>query len=904
MSGSDSSNGQAGSLLASELFDFCKSESLSEGGLREIIKRHGLTPNNNHVSDYKFFLSACINERVNEEIIRCLLEYFPDAVGFTNKSGCSPLHAACYNKSTTLNIIRLLIDAAPDSVRNVTNNGIMPLHMFCNDAKVDEAAAIQILKLLIGKYPEAVRHMNNNGFLPIHLASRGRSPEFCRVLIEAFPGSERITNVQGVMPLHVACVNNTIPTVEYMYRLYPDAINNETPLGYPIHRAIFGTQHREDPAAAVEIVQFMLDCDPNVKLQKCNGVSLLNFACQMKYNDSNIEAGIQIIKVILDAHPDSVRNVTNNGIMPLHCLCNNAKVDEAAAIQILKLLIGKYPEAVRHTNNNGRLPIHFASLRRSPEFCRMLIEAYPGSEQIPDHAGTLPLHYACSLDNVATFEYFFNLYPDAINHATTNGHYPIHYALMGMKHRENPAAAVETVRFLLSCDPNVKLQKCNGKSLLHFACGDEYNDSNIEAGIQVIKVILDAHPDSIRSVTNEGDMPLHMLCNNIKVDEAAAIQILKLLIGKYPEAVRHTNNNGRLPIHIASWRRSPEFCRVLIEAFPGSERITNANGALPLHVACENNTVPTVKYLHRQYPDAINNAKTNGQFPIHAAIMGAKHRDDPAAAVETVQFLLDCDPNQKLKQCRGRPLLNFACQMKYNDSNIEAGIQIIKVLFDAHPQSIEDNSIASNIHRWRQEVQDFINREIVYARQAKDLRLLTKPDEDGRLPLHKALQNNVRLGSIKLLVKGNPSAIRNVDSNFAMPLHVACQHHDSTSVIQYLLDLDMRTLRAVDIDNNTALHHACRGAKYDNISLLLEKYDALSVSKQNVHGKLPINLLWESDAVEDRESVEYTESIFRLLRAYPEMVMTSNTKMKRPASADADATQVRKRRKLCDSNNE
>ncbi len=57
---------------------------------------------------------------------------------------------------------------------------------------------------------------------------------------------------------------------------------------------------------------------------------------------------------------------------------------------------------------------------------------------------------------------------------------------------------------------------------------------------------------------------------------------------------------------------------------------------------------------------------------------------------------------------------------------------------------------------------------------------------------------------------------------------------------------------------------------------MLEKYDAVTVSKRNSHKKLPIDLLWESNAVEDRESIEYTESVFRLLREYPEMVMTSN----------------------------
>ncbi len=55
--------------------------------------------------------------------------------------------------------------------------------------------------------------------------------------------------------------------------------------------------------------------------------------------------------------------------------------------------------------------------------------------------------------------------------------------------------------------------------------------------------------------------------------------------------------------------------------------------------------------------------------------------------------------------------------------------------------------------------------------------------------------------------------------------------------------------------------------------MLLDKFDAMSVSKRNAQKKLPIDLLWESEAVGDRESIEYTDCVFRLLSAYPETAM-------------------------------
>lgn len=52
--------------------------------------------------------------------------------------------------------------------------------------------------------------------------------------------------------------------------------------------------------------------------------------------------------------------------------------------------------------------------------------------------------------------------------------------------------------------------------------------------------------------------------------------------------------------------------------------------------------------------------------------------------------------------------------------------------------------------------------------------------------------------------------------------------------------------------------------------------DAVSVSQSNAYKKLPIHLLFESDAVANREDdTKYLEIVFQLLRANPETVMVS-----------------------------
>eukprot|EP00985_Skeletonema_marinoi_P006706 scaffold2911_cov73-Skeletonema_marinoi.AAC.7 len=445
----------------------------------------------------------------------------------------------------------------------------------------------------------------------------------------------------------------------------------------------------------------------------------------------------------------------------------------------------------------------------------------------------------------------------------------------------NERVTEEIIQYLLECFPSaISATAQHGWSPLHYAC------SNKNMTVNIIQLLIDAAPVTVRSADEDGYMPLHYLCENLHIDDAAALAILKLLILKCPEAIRHANNDGGLPINCAGrGGKSPEFCRMLIESYPGSQRISKANGVLPFHCACFHNTVATVEYLYKLHPDAIHHATIKGLYPIHYAITGVKQRVHPIAALEVVKYLLDCDPNVKLQKIRGKSLLHYACRKTYNDSNIDAALEIIEAIYDTHPEAIEENRIASDIQRYHQQVQTFINSQLVYSRQAKEHHQMTTPDSNGQLPLHTALQSNARLGSIKLLVKGNPVALQTPDNSGTLPLHVACQLHDSASVIQYLVGLDATTLDAVDHEGNTALHLACHYARHEIIALLLDKFDAVSVSKRNAQKKLPIDLLWESSAVEveDKDSVEYTESVFRLLAAYPETLM--NIGIQKPLSA-------------------
>jgi ankyrin repeat protein len=407
-----------------------------------------------------------------------------------------------------------------------------------------------------------------------------------------------------------------------------------------------------------------------------------------------------------------------------------------------------------------------------------------------------------------------------------------------------------------------------------------FDNRNVALGM--VQLLIDSSPDSLLH-DRGGFTPISYLCYNAhdRVDEEVAVKILKLLIEKCPESVQHADEDGVLPIHYAAANRSLEFCRILIEEHPGSERMTNNDGVLPFHWACQpRSNIAKVKYLYQLHPESINVADNDGYYPINSAItLYNLQYTDLAAVTEVVQFLLDCDSNVALHRNEGKLPLYWVCKWATNKNTpkLNATLEILQTLYDAYPEAIESNEVTSDVGNFCEKVKAFINTQLDYARQARDHRVMTTQDENGQLPLHNALCDNasITLGSIKLLVKGNPSAVCTVDNRLRMPLHLACQHK-SPIVVEYLIGLNKVTLGATDEEGNTVLHYACRGGNHDIIGLLLDKYGgSMSVSKRNALNQLPIHLLLESNDVNGRDDIKYVESVYRLMRAHPETIMNS-----------------------------
>ena len=571
----------------------------------------------------------------------------------------------------------------------------------------------------------------------------------------------------------------------------------------------------------------------------------------------NKNVTIEIIECCIDAFPVVYGATTDvycpgysssesrNKAYPLHLACCNENFPNVA----IALLLNKFPKALSHMS---------------------LIDEGVTSGQEDEYVYGLPLHYYLSRReniDIETVKMLVKAYPQALSSTDDNWKcYPIHTAVSN-PNIDNKKSLLE---YLIQVEPS-SLQFVDGwnRAPLQVACLNKSMNSN------TVKYILSSWPAGLYQRDDLGELPIHALCTNDELDEQEWFDIFHVLFNEDPTILRErSRENNDLPIHKAAGNLSAAKCRALIGLYPESVREIadgpDGTSRLPIHEACNHGKVDTTDLLGI-YPESICAADILGQMPIHHI--------NRRWGTELIEVLLKHDPTAASMKTEGnrRLPLHVACCYRMLDINI------VKTLFDAYPEAIQDRdgsghtpldlarSLSENDNNTI--IINFLQLQLEYAKKSQDMNAMTTLDQNGWLPLHYALKDNTPLGSIKLLVKGNTSAIRMPDYDMAFPLHIACEF-SSVEVVKYLMGmLDERTWNHLDVNKDSILHYACRGGNLRVVKYLLDKKNA-HVSEHNKEKKLPIHLLFEShnDTV-DRDSKEYIETVWLLLLAHPETVM-------------------------------
>ena len=527
-------------------------------------------------------------------------------------------------------------------------------------------------------------------------------------------------------------------------------------------------------------------------------VGLLEAICTS--DELSLKALIGVIELI---PPHAVRESSF-----LHHACANRKV----SLDIVKCLLDKFPEAahirtdVFSYGKTTAYPIHLAC---DNEFCpRSVVELL--AMRFPQAL----FHLSIVGDGPLTITPLFDV---------TEG-LPLHYYLA----RETNVDAA-TVRMLVE----------QNREALEVEVGDGWIGftpfhvaiNNKKWNPEVVRVLLELEPGLASQRDAYGFSPLRYLAQDANLDESAAAEILKIIIGADHQSVREADDNGVLPIHLALQNRSSAFCKLLIEACPETLRIKSETHGLPIHIAteveCHYGRVDRLQYILGLDPECINaraHYDYNESLPIHvAASTRANHQAD------VIRFLLSCDPScaSKATSCISLPL-HLVCASYRGIRNLDA----VKLLFDAYPDAI----VATN--REGETPLDIARDHNSFNSEARSLvDFLEDKLSLGWLQLHRALNHGASLGTIKLLVNGNPAA-----------------------------------LQVADLDGDLPLHIACREGNCEAVTYILSKCGS-SASERDAEDKLPIHLLMCESSDVDRQSPVYLETIRLLLCAHPGSVL-------------------------------
>ena len=125
---------------------------------------------------------------------------------------------------------------------------------------------------------------------------------------------------------------------------------------------------------------------------------------------------------------------------------------------------------------------------------------------------------------------------------------------------------------------------------------------DIDFGLEIVKLLLDQHPSSIRLRDSlSGSLPVHLALHH----NPLATEAIEHFLDLYPIAVTMPDGNGRLPLHLALIEESPSWRNILSLSPTKIETRDPITGLLPFQLAAMSKSKPNV-LLEKDNPDVVN----------------------------------------------------------------------------------------------------------------------------------------------------------------------------------------------------------------------------------------------------------------------------------------------------------
>lgn len=369
---------------------------------------------------------------------------------------------------------------------------------------------------------------------PLFCALESKAPiDIVSHLLEFDPDAMTLDSYKlGRTPLHIAAARGaSINVIELLIRLRPQAVHEKDAWGKtPFACACAATSEINDTEANAYLSELLhlLKDNKTISDPDRSGMFPLHIACAAGMNIENVE-------YLLDEYPEAICTTDNNGRLPFHAACTKNTI----STDVLDLLAAAFPEALRTFDKQGAVPLHIALQRKLPsEIIFYLIDKEVGAVRTREASTQMyPLHIAARAGaDPAVLVRLAEIYPSAIDSVDSKGNTIFHLACTFRQ------LTVEFAEILLDrCDPDT-VRKVNEDQCLPLHVAVQHR-----ASWEVLRLLIDLHPDALLVKDKKGNVPLHKAFQT-----STEMFVLVRLAQEDPKQLSKRNQKGYRPMECAS----------------------------------------------------------------------------------------------------------------------------------------------------------------------------------------------------------------------------------------------------------------------------------------------------------------------------------------------------------------
>ncbi|XP_034942423.1 serine/threonine-protein phosphatase 6 regulatory ankyrin repeat subunit B-like [Chelonus insularis] len=678
-------------------------------------------------------------QQKNLDLIEVFLEYDADvdisnAIFYLSEKSFHHEPKVVY-KETYMKIIDVLLEKGVEINRRGLHERTPLQHAVINDD-------VECVKALLTRRAN-INILTNSRSTLLHLACQHSGNECIQILLDRNIDINAV-NKKNNTALQLAVINknyraielilsnskidrSNIPSKEILERAIEsqnlsiiEFLNNIN--DRDLRRELKTYLHLAVNSAATPIIKFILENGGDINLKDVSGNAALHLAAY--------SGNLGITKLLIENRAN-VNLQDESGKTALHIAINSVHYDLA------QLLLENGAD-VNLGDASAKTALHLAIKSNCLDIIKLLI-ANRADVNRKDASGKTVLHLAAELGCLPVFELILHYTVD-VNLQDESGNTALHLAII--------SASIPIIEFLLENQADVNRKDESGKIALHLAVKPEC--------LPVFELIL-YYTVNVNLQDESRRTALHLAI------QSECLPIIELLLCNGMD-VNLKDELEKTALHLAS--EKPNMTVKIIKSILNLTNDIDAKdvlGKTAVHYAVLNNNVDTLKCLLEAYA-VINIEDFEGKTPLHSTIAW---ENDYVPSFESMKILLDHKANINSIDNDFTSLLHLACFVK----NTEIIQYLIRKgadsnMRDKHDRTVFHYACMTNLNRvslrydnLKEYVKNTLN--ILFEEDIS----VNCADEDGKTPLHYAIENNFLFMCEPLLNVGADINILNKNGN-------------------------------------------------------------------------------------------------------------------------------------------